>query len=930
MEMEQQNDTRSMEAAIRGRWTDAFSVDPAPDAEKFYLTVAYPYPSGAMHVGHGRTYLVPDVVARFWRMRGRRVLYPMAFHVTGAPVIGISKRIANRDPAALWLYGDLYRVPSEVLERFVDPIEIVRYFSDEYERVMRMAGLSIDWRRRFTTVDPHYSKFIEWQFGRLHEQGYVVRGAHPVRYCPLCDNPVGDHDLLEGDKAEVIRFVLVAFRWKDTVVPTATLRPETVYGVTNLWVNPTVTYVRAEVDGVPWLVSREAAEKLALQDHEVRILDEVPGASLVGQVVSHPLSGEVPVLPAEFVDPEMATGVVMSVPAHAPFDYIALRDLQQEGQYTEIVPRPLITVEGYGECPARDAVELARITNQHDTRMDSLTQEVYSAEFSKGRLFARYGGLTVREARDAIGELLINEHGSTVMYEFDTRPVVCRCGSRVNVKILHDQWFLTYSDEAWKNKVKEVLPDLTLVPSDVRAEFDRTVDWLRDWACTRRVGLGTRLPWDPAWLIEPLSDSTIYMAYYTVAHRIREIDPSILTPAAFDYLFLGKESEGLAAREVLEPLRQEFLSWYPYDFRFSAKDLISNHLTFQLFHHVAIFPPELQPRGMVVFGMGLLNGAKMASSKGNVFLLEDALVEFGADTVRMFLMGSAEPWQDFDWRNELVISTRRQIERFEATVKEVLADDGPSTPIDAWLLSRLQYHVERTTAALELFQTRQALQEAYFGIEADLRWFWRRQPQERRSSPAVRELCSAWVRLLAPFIPFTCESLWQSLGHDDLVSFAAWPEIDPARIDTALELGEELLSRTVEDVESILKLLPITAKAVEIAIAPSWKWSVFRTIASSEDRQSALRDVMKDEGMRLRGKEAADAAKQCTSLIHRLPPSIIEGLLTVELDEASVFAGAGAFLEQTFGLPVRIVAADESAQPRAGAALPFKPAITIE
>ncbi len=928
--MDQHDEMQSMEAAVRARWSDAFSVDPAPGAEKFYLTVAYPYPSGAMHVGHGRTYLVPDVIARFWRMRGRRVLYPMAFHVTGAPVIGISKRIANHDPAAIRLYRDLYRVPPDVLERFVDPIEIVHHFSNEYERVMRMAGLSIDWRRRFTTVDPHYSRFIEWQFGRLHEKGYVVRGAHPVRYCPLCDNPVGDHDLLEGDKAEVIRFVLVSFRWGETIVPTATLRPETVYGVTNLWVNPSVTYVRAEVDGVPWLVSREAAEKIALQDHTVRIIEEVPGTSLVGQVVSHPLAGEVTILPAEFVDPDMATGVVMSVPAHAPFDYIALRDLQQEGRYTEIVPRPLISVEGYGECPAQDAVERAKITNQHDTRMDSLTQEVYSAEFSKGRLHARLGGIPVREARDTVGELLISEHGSSVMYEFDSRPVVCRCGTRVYVKILHDQWFLTYSDEAWKDQVKAVLPEVSLVPPEVRVEFERTVDWLRDWACTRRVGLGTRLPWDPTWLIEPLSDSTIYMAYYTVAHRIRELDPALLTPAAFDYLFLGKESDGLIGREALKPLREEFLSWYPYDYRFSAKDLISNHLTFQLFHHAAIFPPELQPKGMVVFGMGLLNGAKMASSKGNVFLLEDALAEFGADTVRMFLMGSAEPWQDFDWRNELVASTRRQIERFETTVRDALATDGAATPIDAWLLSRLQRHIERTTASLELFQTRQALQEAFFGIEADLRWYWRRQPEGSKGGSAVRELCSVWVRLLAPFIPFICEDLWQALGHDDLVSFAPWPVADAGGIQPSLELGEELLSRTVEDVESILKLLPITPTAVEIAIAPVWKRSVFRTIAASEDRQVAVRTVMQDAEMRQRGKEAADAAKQCTTLIHRLPPTIVDGLLALELDEQTVFAEARSFLEQTLGLPVRIVGAEESAHPKAGGALPYKPAITIE
>ena len=94
-------------------------------------------------------------------------------------------------------------------------------------------------------------------------------------------------------------------------------------------------YVKAAVDGEIWLVSREAAEKLALQEHEVRILEEVPGSALVDQIVTHPLAGEVPILPAAFVDPEMATGVVMSVPAHAPFDYVALRDLQQEERYTE-------------------------------------------------------------------------------------------------------------------------------------------------------------------------------------------------------------------------------------------------------------------------------------------------------------------------------------------------------------------------------------------------------------------------------------------------------------------------------------------------------------------------------------------------------------------------------------------------------------------
>ena len=922
-------DLGTFEEEAQERWAHSFESNPSK-LKKFYLTVAYPYPSGAMHVGHGRTYIVPDVIARFWRMRGRQVLYPMAFHVTGAPVIGISKRIARNDPKTIHLYRDLYKVPQDVLTEFIDPLTIVRHFASEYQRVMTACGISIDWRRRFTTVDPTYSKFVEWQWKHLYEAGHVIKGAHPVRFCTVDDNPVGDHDLLEGDKAEVIRFTLVMFRYGDVFIPTATLRPETIHGVTNLWVNPEFTYVRALVDNKAWIISREAAEKLVLQDHTVEVKEEIAGKDLIDKTVSHPLCGEVPILPADFVDPDMASGIVMSVPAHAPFDYIALRDLQQQGRYTRIKPIPLIKVDGYGEIPAQDAVENAGISHQMDSRMDALTQEIYSAEFAKGRLLNRYGGKPVRVARDEVAEEMISKYDSAVMYEFDTRPVICRCGNKVMVKILHDQWFLKYSDPGWKRQVADHLKEMALVPPEVRAEFDRTVDWLKDWACTRRVGLGTRFPWDTAQLIEPLSDSTIYMSYYTIAHKIREIDPKLLTPTVFDYIFLGRESPGLPEKKKIDAMRKEFLYWYPYDFRFSAKDLISNHLTFQLFHHVTIFPKDKLPQGMVVFGMGLLNGAKMSSSKGNVFLLEDAVREFGADTVRMFLMGSAEPWQDFDWRNELVISTKKQIERFYTTIMEAKDTSGEPHDIDRWLTSRLQEHIGRTTAALENFQTRQALQEAYFGIETDLRWYRRRLSEDCDGSRELAALCSVWVRLLAPFIPFTGEHLWKELAGEGLVSFASWPVADKKLVNTRIELAEELLSRTVEDIESIKKLIQITPKSITIALAPEWKQEIFTTIARSADRTTVMKEIMKDDAMRKRGKEATDAAKQCTTLIHRLPPQVVEPLSEEPVNERAVFESAQAFLEHEFGVPVHITDAESSSHTKAATALPFKPAIIIE
>jgi leucyl-tRNA synthetase len=296
----------------------------------------------------------------------------------------------------------------------------------------------------------------------------------------------------------------------------------------------------------------------------------------------------------------------------------------------------------------------------------------------------------------------------------------------------------------------------------------------------------------------------------------------------------------------------------------------------------------------------------------------------------MFLMGSAEPWQDFDWRNELVISTKKQIERFYTTIMGAKDASGEPHDIDRWLTSRLQEHIARTTAALENFQTRQALQEAYFGIETDLRWYRRRLPADCDGSRELATLCSVWVRLLAPFIPFTGEHLWKELAGEGLVSFAPWPVADKKLLNTRIELAEELLSRTVEDIESIKKLIQLTPKSITIALAPEWKQAIFTTIARSADRTTVIREIMKDEEMRRRGKEATDAAKQCTTLIHRLPPQVVGPLAEEPVNERDVFESAQAFLEHEFGVTVHITDADSSSHAKAATALPFKPAIIIE
>ncbi|HJJ47056.1 MAG TPA: leucine--tRNA ligase, partial [Methanocorpusculum sp.] len=900
-----------IESEIRKNWILQFESNPNPDKEKMYINVAFPYPSGAMHVGHGRTYIIPDVIARFWRMRGKQILFPMAFHVTGAPVLGIAKRIAKKDEKTLKLYGELYRVPADTLERFTDPITIVNYFADEYQHVMQQLGLSIDWRRRFTTISPHYSKFIEWQYTHLYGQGKIQKGEYPVRYCPNCNQPVGDHDLLEGDSAEVMHYVLVIFQFGKYQIPCATLRPETIFGVTNLWANPEIEYLKAEVDGRKWIISEDAAKKLEMQKHTVKELGKIKGTELIDQKAKNPYTGDdVTILPASFIDPDMGSGLVMSVPAHAPFDYIALRDLQQQGKYTDIKPITLVTVPNYEGVPAQDIVEKSKIPNQDDPRMDKLTQELYTAEFSKGKLNDACGlhtGKSVRQAREEVTQEFLEKYGSIIFHEMNHKRVICRCGNRVYIKVLDDQWFINYGSSEWKQQLHAELPKIELIPPEVRAEFERTIDWLREWPCSRRVGLGTHVPWDPKWIFEPLSDSTIYMAYYTIAHKIVKIDSEKLTSTVFDYIFLGKgDPSDLPVDEAtLKDLRSEFLYWYPYDYRFSAKDLISNHLTFQLFHHKAIFPKNLQPKGLIVFGMGLLNGMKMSSSKGNVFLLEDAANKFGADTVRMFLVGSSEPWQDFDWRDELVLSVKKQIERMWQLVLSAESAEG-TTSIDAWLESRMQQRISAVTKCLEDFQTRQSLHEAYNGIVSDLAWY-RKRLSNGTLGAVLKDVMSQWIRLMAPVIPYTAESLWKKTGHDGLASFASWPVADESKINQNIEISEELIKRTLEDVQSILKLVHKPPKKITLFLSPKWKKDVFKLVATAEDKRNVIKTIMANEVFHAKGKVASDATGQMIKLVLSLSPSVVSAIACEGIDELSIFNSAKAFLEKELGISVEII-----------------------
>ena len=227
--------------------------------------------------------------------------------------------------------------------------------------------------------------------------------------------------------------------------------------------------------------------------------------------------------------------------------------------------------------------------------------------------------------------------------------VISRSGDEC-VVALTDQWYLTYGEEQWAATTTQALQAMRTFATDVQHGFEHTLGWLKQWACSRSFGLGTRLPWDPEYLIESLSDSTIYMAYYTVAHLLQNGDmygraaaPAVaaedMTDAVWDHVLLGgpAPSDCRIAPEVLERMRREFDFWYPFDLRVSGKDLIQNHLTFCLYNHTAIWPERQWPKGMRCNGHLQLNGEKMSKSTGNFKTLKQAVQEYSADAMRVSL-----------------------------------------------------------------------------------------------------------------------------------------------------------------------------------------------------------------------------------------------------------------------------------------------------
>jgi leucyl-tRNA synthetase len=957
--------TKQIEEKWLAKWEAAhvFEADPDPTRQKVMVTFPFPYMNGPLHVGHAFSASRVDAYARFKRMQGYNVLWPWAWHWTGQPLLGASLRVARGDQDYIRVLREVDGVPEAELKKFVDPHYMAQYYTNEGKIAAKRIGFSVDWRREFTTVWPTFQKFIEWQYKNLKEKGYVTRGTHPVVWCPKDQSPTGDHDRQSGEGVTPEEYTIIKYKLDETtVLPAATFRPETIYGITNLWINPDATYVEATVNNENWIISQEASEKLKEQEKTVKVHRVFKGKELIGKSFENPVTHQkFPILPGWFVDPKTATGVVYSVPAHAPFDWLALKDLQQKPEVMrdfgvdpqvvlQIKPISIIKVDGFGEYPAVEIVEQMGIKDQHDPKADQATKELYKKEFHGGKLKPNcgvYAGKSIREVKDVLIAEFRKLGVADTMYDL-AEPVVCRCMTQCIVKILSDQWFLNYSEPQWKEKAKEVIAQMKIYPETARTSFYTTIDWLKEWACARTTGFGTPLPWGKGWIIETLSDSTVYMAFYTINKHINQnkIKPESLTPEVFDFLFYEKGDKAQISKatgidvELLDAMRGEFMYWYPFDLRNSAKELVPNHLSFCIFHHAALFPPERWPKGMGVNGMLMVEGQGMHKSKGNFITMKGAMDKYGVDATRCGLMIGAEGMDDPDWRADNVCDLKGKFEALMGFASNIFATakQDENTMLERWLQSKMQYRIQEVTEALEEMKTRTALQTALFEIWNDLRWYIQRKGNT--NAKALAEAVKIWIKMLTPFAPYMCEELWSQSGETGFISTAQWPKFEENKLDVAAEEQENLITDILTDTQNILKATKIAPKRLVFYTAAAWKWQIYlkileKTIAGDAKINELMKEFASNPELKPHMKEIAALVPKIIKAQTKLAQNRKANIAKIKTaDEKQIVQNALGFLKERFGAEVDVFSEDDKERydpkNRASMAMPYQPAIYIE
>ena len=807
MQLENSSSARSLpedyqpapiEALARDYWQshNSFAVTEDPSKEKYYCLSMFPYPSGKLHMGHVRNYTIGDVVSRYHRMQGKNVMQPMGWDAFGLPAENAA--IQNKVAPAKWTY------------------ENIQYMKNQLNQL----GFGYDWQRELATCKPEYYKWEQWFFTKLYEKGLVYKKNATVNWDPIDQTVLANEQVVDGrgwrsgalvERKEIPQWFIkitdyaeelladleqlnewpeqvktmqrnwigrsegleVPFdlKGRDDNLGVDTTRPDTIMGVTYVAVasqHPLALEAAEHNSEVNSFINECKNNKVAEADMATM---EKKGID-TGFVAIHPLTGEeLPVWTANFVLMDYGSGAVMSVPAHDERDHGFAK------AFNLPIKQVIIPADG----------------QDIDTHVTAFTEKgvlVNSGEFTT---------LSSEEAFDAIVAKFEQLGTGKKRINFRLRDWgVSRqryWGAPIPMKTLEDGTEVTVPLE----ELPVVLPeDVTLngVTSPIKSD--------PEWALTTHQGQAATRETDT---FDTFMESSWYYARYCSP----QADQQMLDPKAANYWLPVDQYIGGIEHAILHLLYARFFHKLLRDVGLVQCDepfkrlLCQGMVLAESFYQedenggkVWIAPSniefEMDDKGKVTRLVSKLNGqeafsagmSKMSKSKNNGVDPQTTIDQYGADTVRLFIMFAAPPEQSLEWSDSAVEGAHRFLKRVWRAVHLHL-ENGAVPSLDVNALNEAQQTLRRKThetirKVSDDVSRRLTFNTAIAAVMELMNAVSKYADSADQDRAVMQEALETAVLLLSPITPHICHTLWQALGHDEAVIHANWPSLDESAL----------------------------------------------------------------------------------------------------------------------------------------------------
>ena len=744
------------------------------DKPKFYGLIEFPYPSGqGLHVGHTRPFTAMDVICRRKRMQGYNVLFPIGYDAFGLPT------------------------ENYAIKNHVHPSIVTKQNIANFEKQLHMLGYSFDWDRVVDTTDPEYYKWTQWIFLRMYKKGLAYKASMPVNWCTSCKCVLANEEVVDGVcercgspvvRREKSQWMLAITKYADRLIDDLddvdfiprvktqqrnwigrsegaeltfgttlgdsltvyTTRCDTLFGVTYMVLSPEHPILDTWKDKLTnWKAvaayREEAAHKSDFERSELN--KDKTGVRLEGVCAVNPATKEeIPIFVSDYVLMSYGTGAVMGVPGHD----------QRDWEFATKFGLPIIEVVQGGD-----------ITKEAFTLKDDTGIMVNSGFLN---------GMTVKDAIPAMKKWVTDEGIGHPKTNFKLRDWVFSrqryWGEPIPmVKCPTCGWVPLPEDQ-----LPLLLPQVeSYEPTDDgESPISKITDWVNT-TCPKCGGAAQReTDTMPQW-----AGSSWYFLRYMDPHN----------------------KEAFASPEALK-------YWSPVDWYNGGMEHTTLHLLYSRFWHKFLYDEGLVPtkepyakrtsHGMIL-GEG---GEKMSKSRGNVVNPNDIVEQYGADTLRVYIMFIGDFTKAAAWSSNAVAGCRRFLDRVWNLASEPLTGDEISRDNE----KEIHRAIQKVSSDIDEMKFNTAIAQ----LMSLVNQFYSKKP----TRGDIRVL----LQLLSPFAPHICEELWQIQGFEGLASEAEWPEHDEAKmVDTektiAVQINGKLRSTVVVPADSTVEVVSAAALA---------------------------------------------------------------------------------------------------------------------